>query len=142
MSLSTGEEMTATTNARRAVWAQPGAKAPVAAARATPPQAGAGSERLAQPATPVAGSIEDLGRQLLAETNAARCVAYRRSQTGQLIWQHELEADEAGRATAGTLAEEARAAGRALVQVTRPVRDAFGQIIGVIQTRESSDPTI
>ena len=98
-------------------------------------------ERPTQSASPVAGSIEDLGRQLLEETNAARCVAYRRSRTGQLIWQHEVEADEAGLVAAATLAEEAEAAGRALVQITRPVRDAFGQIIGVIQTRESSDPS-
>jgi hypothetical protein len=109
--------MIATTNAPRAEWAQPVADAPVA------------------------GSIEDLGRQLLAETNAARCVAYRRSRSGQLIWQRELEAAEVGLPAAATPAEEAAAAGRASVQITRPVRDAFGQIIGVIQTRETSDPT-
>lgn len=122
--------MTATTNAPRAVWAQPVAEAPVAARAVS-----------TQSASPVAGSIEDLGRQLLEETNAARCVAYRRSRSGQLIWQHEVEADEASLVAAATLAEEAEAAGRAIVQITRPVRDAFGQIIGVIQTRESSDPS-
>ena len=123
--------MTATTNAPRAVWAT----------QAVPAQSVPAMERPTQSASPVAGSIEDLGRQLLEETNAARCVAYRRSRTGQLIWQHEVEADEAGLVAAATLAEEAEAAGRALVQITRPVRDAFGQIIGVIQTRESSDPS-
>ena len=85
------------------------------------------------------GSIEELGRQLLAETNAARCVAYRRSRSGQLIWQSEVETD--GIDGDATLADLAEAAGRASVQVTRPVGDAFGEIIGVIQTRESSDPT-
>ena len=125
--------MTAITNAPRAMWAQP--EAPQA-----PRQAPRDPQPTQRPATPAAGSIEDLGRQLLEETSAARCVAYRRSRTGQLIWQHEVAADESP-GTGTTLADQAAAAGRASVQVTRPVRDAFGQIIGVIQTRESSDPT-
>lgn len=121
--------MTATTNAPWAVLAQPQAQQGT-----TPPRA-------VQPVRqPAAGSIEDLGRQLLEETNADRCVAYRRSRTGQLIWQHEVAARESS-SRGATLADQAAAAGRASVQVTRPVRDAFGQIIGVIQTREASDPT-
>ncbi|MEM7094744.1 MAG: hypothetical protein AAF567_17195 [Actinomycetota bacterium] len=80
---------------------------------------------------PFTGSIEDLSRRLLAEANATRCVAYR-CDDGELVFQGDVEA-------AGFL-PQADYDGPA-VQITEPVRDAFGRIIGVIQTRESSDPT-
>ncbi len=89
----------------------------------------------------VAGSIEVLGRQLLEETNAVRCVAYRRNASGQLMWQHEVAADDAAPRQGSTLAHRVEATRRAPVQITEPVRDAFGEIIGVIQTREASDPS-
>ena len=83
--------MTATTNAPRATWAH----APVSEATVVAVQTVQPAPQLApRAAAPAAGSIEDLGRQLLAETNAARCVAYRRSRSGQLIWQHEVAADD------------------------------------------------
>ena len=140
--------MTATTNAPRARWVEPTPPMPVPAAPpATASSAARATASSAPPASrhreaPIAGSIEELGRQLLEETNAVRCVAYRRNRSGQLIWQHEVAADDAELAGGGaTLADQVEASRRAPVQITEPVRDAFGQIIGVIQTRQASDPT-
>lgn len=83
-------------------------------------------------AGPMAGSIEDLGQRLIVEANASRCVAYRRNGSGNLVWETDVEFD--GPYTAEPPASDA--AGVPGVMITRPVRDAFGQIIGVLQTRD------